>query len=184
MEHAAPAPGAGEAGFLSVGIVRRPHGVRGEVELALETDRPKSVFRPGRTLRIGTPDGRPRPETVVVERSRPFKDGLLLKLEGRDERDAVEALRGATLLIGVAEAAPAAADEVPYHRLVGSEVLVDGRSVGVVHEVLEAGGGEMLAVRRPRGGELLIPFVREMVRHVDAEGRRVEIAPPEGLLDL
>ena len=113
-----------------------------------------------------------------------MKDGLLVRLVGHDGRESVESLRGRTMLIAAEEAAPAAEDEVPYHRLIGCAVLVDGEKVGTVTEVLEVGGGEMLAVRRTRGKELLIPFARDLLRRIDLDRREVEIDPPEGLLDL
>jgi hypothetical protein len=70
----------GEPGWLVVGTVRKPHGVRGELQLALETDRPDAVFRKGRVLELGdergpggaavTPSGRPgRSRTVSSSRS-------------------------------------------------------------------------------------------------------------------
>lgn len=175
--------GEGEA-YLAVATVRKPHGVRGELHLALDTDRPGAVFRKGRVLRLGDAAGRPLGPSLTVDRVRPMKDGLLLKAVGVEDRTAADGLRGRTLLIPTAEAAPAAEDEVPYHALVGATVLAGGTRVGTVQQVVEAGGGELLAVRRPQGRELLIPFVKEMVRRVDLERREVEIDPPEGLLDL
>ena len=179
-----PRTGDGDGPFLVVGVVRKPHGVRGEIHISVETDRPDPTFRKGRVLRLGDAAGRPTGDSITLEQSRPMKDGLLIRAAEHTDRSTVESLRGRTLLIPVAEAAPAGADEVPYHRLVGCEVIVAGETVGTVTEVLEVGGGEMLAVRRRRGKELLIPFVRDMVRSVDLDARRVEIDPPEGLLDL
>ena len=173
-----------ESPWLAVAIIRKPHGVRGELQLALDTDRPGAVFRKGRVLEVGNPHGKPVGRQVTVEQTRPFKDGLLIRLAEVPDRNAAEAVRGHTLLIPAAEAAPAGADEVPYHVLVGSTVLVGAEPIGTVHGIVVAGGGEMLVVRRHRGPELLVPWVREMIRRVDVERREVEIDPPEGLLDL
>lgn len=184
MSDAPRESGGGDERLLVVAVVRKPHGVRGELHLAVETDRPNAVFRKGRVLRLGDPSGRPDGRTVTVEQARPMKDGLLVRLAEHESRETVEALRGRTMLIAAEEAAPAGADEVPYHQLVGCSVLVAGETVGTVTEVLEVGGGEMLAVRRPKGKELLIPFARDLVRRVDLDRREVEVDPPEGLLDL
>lgn len=183
MSHA---PRAGEGGepFLVVGVIRKPHGVRGELQISVETDRPAPVFRKGRVLQLGDAAGRPSGGSITLEQARPMKDGLLIRVAEHANRETVEALRGRTLLIPASESAPAAADEVPYHRLVGCAVVVGDETLGLVAEVLEVGGGEMLAVRRATGKELLIPFVNEMVRSVDLERRRVVVDPPEGLLDL
>lgn len=178
------AGGEAAGAHLAVGTVRKPHGVKGELQVALDTDRPAQVFRPGRSLEVGDASGKPTGRRVTLARSRPFKEGLLVQLEECGDRDAADALRGATLLIPAGEATPAAADEVPYHVLVGSTVLVGDREIGTVREVLETAGAELLVVRRPGAADALVPFVKEMVVGIDAERREVRIEPPEGLLEL
>ena len=61
-------PAAGGTRYLVVATIRKPHGVRGELALSLETDRPREVFRKGRELRLGDWRGRPSDETLTVER--------------------------------------------------------------------------------------------------------------------
>jgi 16S rRNA processing protein RimM len=177
--------GAPEAEYLIVGTIRKPHGIRGELMVQVETDRPTAVFRPGSVLRLGDSTGKPGERTLTVERARPFKDGVLLKAAEHSRLDAsLEALRGATLLISRGDAGPLEEDEVFVHELVGMRVLAGGAELGRVGELYEAPHGLLLGVRRPQGKELLVPFVREMVRRVDREARTVEIEAPAGLLDL
>lgn len=184
MPDRAAADRADGAPHLVVGTVRKPHGVRGELQVALDTDRPAQVFRSGRALAVGDAAGKPTGRTATVAKSRPFKEGLLLQLEECADRDAADAMRGATFLIPLDEAAPAGADEVPYHLLVGSAVLAGGRNIGTVKEVVATGGADLLVVRRPGASDALIPFVREVVRSIDPDRREVVIDPPEGLLEL
>ena len=56
--------------------------------------------------------------------------------------------------------------------------------VGTIDEVYDAPAGPMLSVRRERGKELLIPFVRQMIRRVDPAEKVLELDLPAGLLDL
>jgi hypothetical protein len=44
-----------------VGLVRRAHGIRGEVTVETFTDRPAEVFSAGRRVFGGTPEGRVLP---------------------------------------------------------------------------------------------------------------------------
>jgi 16S rRNA processing protein RimM len=174
-----------EGEYLVVGTVRKPHGIRGEIYVALETDRPKSVFGAGRTLQLGDSSGRPLGRTVTVERSRPQKDGVLLKLvEHTGLTPEVEALRGHSLLIPAGEAAPASGEEIHYRDLRGMEVFRGEERIGTVRAVMETAGGELLVVQRPRAGELLLPFVKEFVTGIDRAAGRIQIDPPEGLLEL
>ncbi len=172
--------------YLIVGTVQKPHGVRGELFVKLETDRPDVVFAAGRVLTLGDAEGNPLGGVLTVERGRPFKGGLLLKaveLDGRAPE--VEALRGRTLLIPREEAAPLAEGEVFLHDLVGMEVRSGEDVVGRVHDVYDSPGGYLLGVRRPgKKGEVMIPFVEAVVARVDAEARVLELVPLPGLLEL
>lgn len=183
-----PGTGPGSApdptDFLVVATVRRPHGVRGELYVALDTDRPKSVFRAGRVLWIGDAEGRPTGGKLTVERARPMKDGMLLKMgELVSLTPEVEQLRGRSLMIPAADAAPDQPDEVHYRDLRGMEVHHDGARIGVVQGVMETLGPELLVIRRTSGAELLLPFVKEWVA-VDRGAKRIDVDPPEGLLEL
>ncbi len=171
--------------LLIVGWIQKPHGIKGELFVRLETDRPAEVFRPGRVLRLGDVQGRPVEGTLTVQRARPFKEGYLLKTEEHSGRsDAQDAVRGRTLLLPQSDAAPLADDEVFYHEIVGMRVEGPDGTIGEVKDLYEAPSGFLLGVRAPGGKEILIPFVREMVRRLDREARVVEIEAPAGLLDL
>jgi 16S rRNA processing protein RimM len=100
------------------------------------------------------------------------------------DRDAAEGLRGALLLADTDKLPPNEdPDEFYDHELEGlAAVLLDGTEIGVVREILHSPGGELLAVDRA-SGELLVPFVREIVPEVDIKGGRVVLDPPDGLLD-
>ena len=174
-----------ETEYLAVGTVQKPHGIRGELSVRVETDRPDAVFQPGRVLLLGDASGRPDGGTLTVERARPFKGGFLLKAVGITSRTPeVDALRGRSLLIPASEAAPLDEGEVFFHDLVGMRVVAGGEEVGRVRDVYEAPSGHILAVERRGRKELMLPFVAEMIRRVDVEAGELEIDPPAGLLDL
>jgi 16S rRNA processing protein RimM len=143
------------------------------------------MFAAGRVLLLGDARGRPSGGTLTIERARPFKGGLLVKVAEHTGRDAtIDALRGASLLIPAGEAAPLAEDETFVHQLVGLRVYAHGQEVGVVDDVYEMAAGWYLGVRREGRKELLVPFVREMVRRVDPAEGVLELDPPAGLLEL
>jgi 16S rRNA processing protein RimM len=57
-------------------------------------------------------------------------------------------------------------------------------TVGEIENVDRAGGAAPLLVVRGARGEVLIPFAKTYLRRIDLEGKRVEMALPEGLVDL
>lgn len=175
-----------EPGFLIVGTVQKPHGIKGELFVRLDTDRPESAFAAGRVLRLGDAAGLPSDASLTVERARPFKGGMLLKAAETGARDAaLEALRGRTLLIPRDEADAPGEGEVFYHQLLGMRVSTAAEGeIGRVREVYDAPSGPLLAVERAAGKELLIPFVREMILRIDAAAAELELDLPAGLLEL
>ncbi len=170
--------------LLVVARVRRPHGVRGEVLIAIDTDRPDWVFVDGRTLMLGDGRGEPLGRRMSLRGFRPTPTGAIARFEGIEDREGAERLRGHTLLIRRDQAAPTEADEIHYQDLVGMEVTGPDGEIGSIEDVLEMPVGEVLVVRTIEGREVLLPFVREIVEEVDAEARRVSVRLPEGILDL
>lgn len=170
---------------LTVGRVAKAHGISGELVVEVRTDDPATRFAPGNTLRAK--NSRSGEETsFVVEQVREHGARLLVRLAGVDDRDAADALRGSLFVVDSEELPPIDEPDTYYdHQLEGLRVRTTaGDDVGVVTEVLHTAAGELLAVRRGDGGEVLVPFVGAIVTSVSLEDHSVEIDPPEGLLDL
>ena len=167
---------------LTVGRVARAHGVGGEVAVDVHTDDPDSRFAAGQAVETDPAERGP----LTVERARWHSGRLLVRFAEVADRTAAEALRG-TLLVADSStsAAPADPDEFWDHDLVGLRAqTADGAELGVVTDVVHPPGPPLLAVRRPDGAELLVPFVRAIVPTVDLAAGRLVVTPPDGLLEL
>jgi 16S rRNA processing protein RimM len=164
--------------------VAKAHGVTGELVVDVRTDDPELRFAPGAILRAKASDHGER--NYVVTAVRPHGNRLLLRLEGVDDRDAADALRGGLFVIDSEDLPPIDESDTYYdHQLEGLMVrTTGGRDIGRVAEVLHTAGGELLAVDRADAGELLVPFVTAIVTSVSLDNGIVEIDPPEGLLEL
>lgn len=169
-----------------VGRIGRPHGVRGLTTVEVRTDDPDARFAPGTVLR--TQPAERGPLTVVDKR---WHSGtLLLQLAAPSGevyalRETVDALRNTLLLVPVDELPELQEPDSYYdHQLVGLGArLPDGSVIGEVTAVRHE-AQDLLVVRRPEGGEALIPFVAALVPTVDLDGGFLVVDPPEGLLDL
>jgi 16S rRNA processing protein RimM len=127
-----------------------------------------------------------------IERSRAYKDRLVLKLAGVEDANAAEELRGSEVAVEV-EDAPVLPEGQHYAAvLVGMEVRdEEDRIVGTVIDVMPTGGKDVLmiapAVRSSEESgddrEILVPLAEE-IAVVDEAARVIRIRPPEGLLDL
>ena len=170
---------------LTVGRIAKAHGIGGEVVVEVRTDDPATRFAPGNTLRGKASRGGGERD-FVVESAREHGGRLLVRLAGVADRTAADALRGTVFVVDSADLPPIDEPDTYYdHQLEGLHVrTVTGQDVGVAAEVLHTAAGELLAVRRGDGGEVLVPFVGAIVTSVSLDDHVVEIDPPEGLLDL
>jgi 16S rRNA processing protein RimM len=166
---------------LVVGRIAKAHGVGGEVSVDVRTDEPDARFAVGSHLATDPAERGP----LTVERARWHSGRLLVRFSGVPDRSAAEALRG-TLLVVDSATSPAVGDPDDFwdHDLIGlTAQTTDGRSLGVITDVLHPPGPDVLSLK-VAGQDVLVPFVREIVPVVDLAAGRVVIDPPEGLLEL
>ena len=105
--------------------------------------------------------------SLRVERRAGTAEKPILRLEGCSTRDDAEALRGLELLV---PAAPLEEDEYWASDLAGMTVVDGSRVVGEVARMVALPSCEALEV-----GELLIPMVRDAIRSIDLEARRIDV---------
>ncbi len=172
-----------EGAYLAVARIRKPHGLKGEVVAWLHTDEPDVVLAAGRELVPIDEHGDPVGDAVTIERSRKYHRHWLLKFTGVDDRVAVEEWRERLLGAKREELRAPDSDELYEHELPGVAVIVGDAPVGVVVGLMESPSGQLLAID-VGGREVLIPFRRPIVRHVDRDRRQVVLDPPDGLLEL
>jgi 16S rRNA processing protein RimM len=129
-----------------VGRTGRAHGVKGDIYVDLITDRTERV-EVGARLQV-------RGAWHTIARSKPAGTRWLVHFEGVDDRNAAEALGGATLMAEPL-AAVAVSDELYVHDLIGCEVVdqhgqVQGCCVSVLanpaHDILELDTGWLVPV--------------------------------------
>jgi 16S rRNA processing protein RimM len=160
---------------VAVGIIRAPHGIRGEVKVESWTDVPER-FRKGARLRC---DG---VGELIVASVRGPSQVPIVRFEGATTREDAAKLRGKTLRVPRAEARRAAKGGYLWADLLGLRAETpDGVSLGTVHEVLRAGETDVLVIRPDHGADVLVPAIASVVREVDLANRRVVVRPQESL---
>lgn len=158
---------------LNVGRIGRAHGILGEATIEVRTDDAATRFALGSSLETDS-NG-----VLVVESVRVHNGILLLAFAGHTDRNAVEKLRDVLLYADVDINAPGE-DEDDYHvlQLIGcSAALQDGTVLGVVEDVLNLPGQDVLVIQT-QSGEVLIPFVRALVPEVDILAKTLTVIPP------
>ena len=109
-------------------------------------------------------DGAPR----MIQRLAGTSDKPIMRLAGCTAREHAEALRGLALELPRDESLEE--DEFWASDLAGCVVVDGAREVGVVARMIALPSCEALEV-----GDLLIPMVRDAIRSIDIEARRIDV---------
>lgn len=165
---------------LQVARIGKPHGIRGEVTVQVMTDAPEERFVPGQVLDVEPESAGP----LTVARARWNKEILLLGFEEVKDRNGAEALRGSQLFVATDEEEPVDDDAWYAHELVGLAAVVEGQAIGTVSGLRRGDAQDLLEIELTGGGDVLVPFVEEIVPEVDLEAEQVILTPPAGLLEL
>lgn len=171
-----------EQQWLNVGKIVNTHGVRGEIKVYPSTDFPDVRFRAGSRLQLVPPE-RGEPLGVEVERAREQKNIFIVKLKGWDDINYAEKFKGWELKVTAEERVELEEGEYYLSDIIGCSVVSDeGETIGVVADVLSPGANDVWVVKRPKGPDVLIPFIDDVVLDVDVAGRVVKVHLMEGLL--
>jgi 16S rRNA processing protein RimM len=107
---------------------------------------------------------------VALTRRAGTPERPILRVEGAGTRDEAEALRGSELRVP-ADEAPGLEEGEYWARDLEGCLVVDGETeVGVVERMIALPSCEALEV-----GDRLIPLVRDAIRSVDVEARRIDV---------
>lgn len=155
--------------LVEIGIVGRPHGVRGELRVHLHNPGSEVIGRADPVYLLRNPGGEP-----VVRRIEGVRQGprcVLVSLEGADSRELAAELKGARLLVPRSVLPPPEEDEFYVDDLPGVEVRVGAVRLGVVSGSREQGGVEVVTVDVDAGTggdpeEIQIPLAEEFVERL------------------
>jgi 16S rRNA processing protein RimM len=166
--------------LVLVGKVIRPHGLKGLVTIESYAESKETFLNAGEVFLAGTSGETEKHGVISVT---PGKKFFLLKLKGVDSREQAEAYRGGNIHIQRRRLSRQS-DEYFWFELIGLSVYLDtGRRVGTVRHILQASGHDIYVVHEGEK-EILIPAVREVIKEVDLDNKKIVITGMEDLLDL
>lgn len=172
---------------MILGVVAGAHGLRGELRVKLFGDGPEGLRRmPEVELAHGLDDAAARRCRVL--RTATGRSGeVRLALEGVDDREGAEALRGRQVIGDAQYLEPLEPGEYRWFELIGCQVFAAGAEeappVGTVREIWETGAHDVLVVEDEEGQRHLLPAAKAFLVSVDPGGRRIVYEVIPGLLD-
>jgi len=164
-------------GFVVLGTIVRPHGLKGEVKIDLAcsgVDRLTSC----KNLKL-VKSGKELMKVTVI-RGFTHNDGdAVVRFKEIQSPEEAETLRGVyvAVLLGDREQLPE--DQFYMDDLMGLEVeTLEGKKLGVIDEIMEGPANAVLVVKKD-GKEVLVPALKSMIRKIDLKAKQVVVDLPE-----
>lgn len=165
---------------FQLGMVLKPHGLKGELYISLDTDYPEDYKEMESIFLLK--NGKLVP--FFIERIQIKHKEALLKFEDVEDKDAALALRGITLHLPLTDLPELEGSQFYFHEIGGFQIEdVDKGMLGTVKEVFEAGHQDLIGMEY-KGKEVLIPINDEVILLVDRENELLKVKLPDGLLEL
>ena len=157
---------------LAVGVIVRPHGVRGEVKIQPMTDTAADW------LHIHVVEWKDRSGQLQhrkVKHQRVQGDMVLAQIEGIYDRNAAELMRGVELYVPRGEAPQLEENSYYIVDLIGCRVEDEnGNEIGEVRDVYQPGGNDVYEIKGAKG-VILMPAVRHAIHEVAVSERKIVV---------
>lgn len=164
--------------YRTIGYIAGTHGLRGEVRVKPQTHFIEERFARG--AKVFLDDGEEM-RVLTVEHAREQKGMVIVKFKEINHIDAVEEWRSYRLCVGEDQLPELDEDEIYYHDLLHMQVMTTQQeALGEVCEILETGAHVIIRVKGDK--ELLIPYVKPFIQHVDIKEKRLIVELIEGML--
>jgi len=160
---------------IVVGVVLKPHGVRGEVSVQSRSDNPDR-WTSGSIVFDDTGT------RYLVTAARAHGTRLLVSFEGIADRMAAEGLRGREMLVPESWLPDLSDGEWWPHQLEGCEVVTErGRDLGILSEVIANPANDLWVAVDRLGNETLVPVLKDLLVDVDLATKRIVVRDVPGL---
>ena len=177
-----PLTGDSDAGWVTVALLGKPRGNRGEVTAVAFSSKAER-YQALRKVFLVHPQFGNSPQPFTVESTWFHSGTLIFKFQGVDTISDAETLSGAEVRIPAAQRTALEEGEYFQSDLIGCEVVerATGDRLGRVTAWEDSGGPGGMLVLEPG---TMIPFVRSICVAIDPAAHRIEVELPEGLKEL
>jgi 16S rRNA processing protein RimM len=160
--------------LILVAVIRKPHGVRGEVSCDSYTFDNKR-FKKLSTVTVRTKKGDLIPMTLTAVRETP--KAILLTFKEITDRDEAERFRDAEILIPASDRLPLPEGKAYYDEYPGMKVIdaVTNEEIGSVLQLIEGTQSPILNIGLKDGSRRLVTMAGGEVMRVDRSARTVTV---------
>lgn len=165
--------------YIKIGAIANTHGLRGTLKVKSFTDFKEERYKKDNTLYIFFKN---EYIPVTIDKVKTVKGLEYIDFKEYTDINNVEKFKGSELYIDQNDIHDITEEDAFYYTdLIGCEVFVDG-PIGVVSDIREYPQGEYLVIDSDKRKNVLIPFLKQFVKEVDIDARRIYLNEWEGLL--
>jgi 16S rRNA processing protein RimM len=169
-------PESGEPEFLSIGILRKPHGINGEMKLEIWTDFPERLQK-GASVYIGE-----NKKIYKIESFKSKKEGSLIQLEGIVNPQSCLPVVNKIVFVSTKDRPDLENDHYYHHQIIGLNVFTkDNVYLGKIKEIIRTGSNDVYVIQNSeiKKNETLIPVIPSVIMKIDLKGNKIIIDPPQ-----
>ncbi len=165
--------------LVLIGIIIKPHGIRGEVKVKPLTDFP-SRFQELKRIFLLTKDSKSFPLTVI--KANVLHDLVIVGFAEIDSITAAKKLVGDEIAIPRCECVRLPSDSYYVFDLIGMRVVLSqGKWLGTVVDVQSNSAQDLLVVDTQEHRQVLVPFVNNIVTTVSLPEKQITVVDLPGL---
>ena len=165
--------------LIAYGKILKPHGLKGEVKV-FPYSGDSGNFKNFTELHLSSSQG--TSHKYKISKKRFQKNLIIVSLEGIDNIEKAEQLKGLTVYIDSKELPAKEIDEYYWFELIGLEVFsTDDKLLGQVINIIDNTAQPVLVINNG-SYEFMVPFIEKFVKEIDIKSSRIIIEPIEGLI--
>lgn len=158
--------------YLYVGKLVNTHGIKGEVRLLSKFRYKDKVFVKGFKVYVGKDK-----EEFEIEKYRVHKNFDMLVFKDNYDINKVEYLKGSLVYINKDDL-HLDDDTFLSIDLIGFNVIIDNKNIGIIKEVLDTPANEVLVL----DNNVMIPYVKEFIDNINTNKKTITIKNIKGLI--
>ena len=176
----AGSPAEGELAYHEAGFVRRPHGVKGELLVEVDSNY-KAAISPGSVIYLGE-----NHLPMNLFSCRPHNQGLLIQLDEIINPEQAGQYRLQPIFVSSSVTRKELQSGDYYSdEIIGLSVRDDlDHDLGKVTEIIETGANDVYVVSKPGGRDVLLPAIPDVIRKIDIEKGELTVHILPGLMDI
>ncbi|WIV10839.1 ribosome maturation factor RimM [Proteiniborus sp. MB09-C3] len=169
--------------YIRVGKIVNTHGIKGDVKVLPLTD---NINRFEKLESVYIEDDKSR---IKIEKVWYSKGFVMLKFRGHDDINDVLKYKDKYIVIEEKDAIELPEDSYFIYQIVGIKVFCsDGRELGEIVDILQPGSNDVYVVKGKDiisnvEKEYLIPAIKDVVKYINIEDKKMIIEPIEGLIE-